>query len=84
MFVKLTNIFLFCICPIHIHHDHPLLALATQSARISIVPSSQKAYRSAWNKWEKFLAKYIDRKMMQHDYQKLQEQELLRQLLMQA
>jgi seryl-tRNA synthetase len=52
------------------------------SAKHSIAASSQKAYRSAWNKWEKFLTKYFVEKMSQNDYQKLQEPELLRQLLM--
>ena len=52
------------------------------SAKNSIVPSSQKAYRSAWNKWEQFLAKYKDKKITQKDYQKMQEPQLLHQILM--
>ena len=52
------------------------------SAEHSIAASSQKAYRSAWNKWEKFLTKYFVKKLSQSDYQKMQEPELLRQLLM--
>ena len=52
------------------------------SAQHSIAASSQKAYQSAWNKWEKFLTKYFVTTMSQNDYQKLQKSDLLRQLLM--
>ena len=52
------------------------------SAKYSIAASSQKAYKSACNKWERFLAKYIATPMTLGRYQKLQQPQLLRQLLM--
>jgi len=42
------------------------------SAKHSIAASSQKAYKSAWNKWEKFLTKYIATPMTLRRYQKIQ------------
>ena len=52
------------------------------SAKNSIAPSSQKAYKSAWNKWEKFLTKYVIAPLTPRLYQQLQYPQLLRQLLM--
>ena len=63
-------------------HGHPLLELAMHSAKHSVAASSQKAYKSAWNKWEKFLTKYIATPMTLRHYQRLQQPQLLRQLLM--
>ena len=63
-------------------HDHPLLDLAMYSAKHSIAASSQKAYKSAWNKWELFLTKYIPSPMTLGSYQRLQQPQLLRLLLM--
>ena len=70
------------LCSIDTLCDHPLLELAMHSAKHSIAPSSQKAYKSAWNKWDRFLAKYSAKPRTQRHYQKLQYPQLLRQLLM--
>ena len=53
-----------------------------QSAKNSVAPSSQKAYRSAWNKWEQFLAQYSVKPKTERYYQQLQYSQLLRRLLM--
>jgi hypothetical protein len=39
--------------------QHPLMAQAMVLAHNSVMESSQKSYRSTWNKWELFLHKYF-------------------------
>ena len=49
--------FMFCISGTTT--QHPLMAKAMDLAQNSVMLSSQKSYRSLWNKWEIFLHKYF-------------------------
>jgi len=62
--------------------QHPLMAQALVLAQNSVMLSSQKSYRSLWNKWEIFLHKYFPPVWNDIQYRTLDYNTLIDRLLM--
>jgi hypothetical protein len=62
--------------------QHPLRAQAMLLAKNSVMESSQKSYRSTWNKWEKFCIKYFPPAWTEQIYVTINYDTLLDRLLM--
>ena len=62
--------------------QHPLRAQAMLLAKNSVMKSSQKSYRSTWNKWEKFSRKYFPPLWTDQNYINVEYDILLDRLLM--
>ena len=71
-----------CFCFSGTMEQHPLLAQAMVLAQNSVMESSQKSYRSTWNKWEFFLHKYFPPVWTDTHYNNIDYTTLLDRLLM--
>jgi hypothetical protein len=71
---------MFCFSGTSAHH--PLMAQAMVLAKNSVMLSSQKSYRSSWNKWEAFLHKYFPPVWADTHYNMIDYNTLLDRLLM--
>jgi len=79
LFVILTSgVSPMCFCITGTMDKHPLMA----QAQNSVMESSQKSYRSTWNKWELFLHKYFPPVWTDSHYHKIDYKILLDRLLM--
>ena len=75
-----TDVVVFCISGTTA--QHPLMAQALVLAQNSVMLSSQKSYRSLWNKWEIFLHKYFPPVWTDIQYRTLDYNTLIDRLLM--
>ena len=61
---------------------HPLLQHATELLQHSVAPSTRRAYRSTWRKWEQFYMKSFRTLPSDTYYQTLTHQHFLEKLMM--
>ena len=71
-----------CFCFSGTMEQHPLMSKAMVLAQNSVMESSQKSYRSTWNKWELFLHKYFPPVWTDTHYNNIDYTTLLDRLLM--